>query len=1042
MTLRQNFGDSAGLSYYLTYLGSGGASNHVNRDNGLKITGDEIEVLEPLDSSMESNDGPIPFCSAETGLIELGKYGVKPKQKAGMMVLLESRIACSGQLGFSHGVYFQSFADKVSTIRNLTKAFIMQDEATAREGQTSTHFNMFEHIGSSEVETFFYSKTVLEKGQTIKLIFPSDSRSMDDGEHRHYISLLLGSLQMTELVGLLEFIDDEIGKETYVLFETVFRTKVQQGANEATIAGEKADRVTRLAVARRRMHWIALQIETAFKRTLSQKGGNTKTMPPVVMKPLWKEDMISAMSTHPLWQKCILPSVLEESKKEINAEFNSTLGNFLTSKHMWCPTAISTFDAAFLLLQQSIIKLGSCLSDENLVKELASLIQKGVLNFEKNWSPELPRDMLGPFLLDFDGSKEHSSDMFPSTHVLQSLLCRKYFDGMALASDPPLLTRYALKEKFVAVKRSPSPDGSNVTTYPEFRSIHDFDPSDTIDLDWYVRVQVVAVVDLLALCAGGLLLRGSEKVSDISSRTLDRASFLLGGRELVAINLRQGAYKRKLTVPAEMINTIAIECGQPESRSVFLCIMWPKLASLKWKLEAGMMASSLSYITPGLEDEKRARVLKQEAAAVRGNVARKTTELGLGGIPKEIKRLFVACAGNLSSDPGMSRSVTVAKALESFGESLSIPADTTNQIIQHFLALFETIAPSLVNDCEETGNSAPTKLWQDHLKCEYLVQFLFVLPKMMCHSDANPRQIERMTGITTDLLQYLATNRNQLLDESLQYPHEECANDFDYVKYLEESVARLNNNDRLDGKSPGKEQLVSDMKEIVLPSDRRELTDFVATVMDQVIVCRANENDLKIKGRRSLFLELGAPGLVCKYCLGQSGEGKYFYSNKESLATASTSIDKHLLKCQMVSQDLKERILEAKKKNVEQRLQAPSGAQSAFFARLWHRLQQFRSNSAGVAGDMSVTVSALNATARATREDDSDLQSDATTFNSHIDVLRFIQEEEPWKRNSVLQEAVAEYYDCLSRGSDIIGTPAAPTNYCTEWVLAKLGCTS
>ena len=50
-----------------------------------------------------------------------------------------------------------------------------------------------------------------------------------------------------------------------------------------------------------------------------------------------------------------------------------------------------------------------------------------------------------------------------------------------------------------------------------------------------------------------------------------------------------------------------------------------------------------------------------------------------------------------------------------------------------------------------------------------------------------------------------------------------------------------------------------DLKVLVLPSDRPDLTDFIEYVINQVIVCRATEEDVLKKARR---VRVGFPGLL------------------------------------------------------------------------------------------------------------------------------------------------------------------------------------
>jgi hypothetical protein len=53
-----------------------------------------------------------------------------------------------------------------------------------------------------------------------------------------------------------------------------------------------------------------------------------------------------------------------------------------------------------------------------------------------------------------------------------------------------------------------------------------------------------------------------------------------------------------------------------------------------------------------------------------------------------------------------------------------------------------------------------------------------------------------------------------------------------------------------------------DLKQIILPKNCPDLTDFIECVMSQVIVCRATVKDMAKKARH---VQVGHPGLVCHY---------------------------------------------------------------------------------------------------------------------------------------------------------------------------------
>lgn len=890
-------------------------------------------------------------------------------------------------------------------------------------------YNIFERRGDSGTKYYFFSKAVLEKGQTVELNFlPSFPSTSSDVDRRKWIKMELDSLQVSDLRILLEFINEDVGTDNYSRVERIFTEDVSGGAITSQWSDEYANDTKRVVVACRRMHWLALKIEKAFERADIARD-ETKTS---TISPLWNSAIISSMSKHPLWQDQIRKIVLEESRSEILAEFRSPAScGFWTTQELWCSVANRIFNETLSQLSQFNAERESFCSEEELIDDLAKIVTDAVLKLRNDSTP------LDSLLLNFDRRIEHSSNMFPPTKALWVMLNQNYLDGMALAGDPPFQAPVIDEGSFLAVKGHSAGEGCST----EFRSFQDFDSSkEMIDLEWYVQAQVVAVVESVAISSAPLLAQGSSLLSHMSSKILERVTTALGGDALGSVVLRERLREEIPSVPPAILDAPVTQVIQPESRSLFLHLVWPFLRKLKWRIEAGNVPSSVAYLAPGQEKDKRARVLRQEAAIARGKVAKKTTELGLGGIPKDVKRLLVTCTSVdrfFEAEDTSDRPLTTSEALRYFQESFSNSHSSISATVEHIQVLFEDVAPSLLYKDGTTANKPPNGMWRDVLGCEYLVRLLFVLPKIVKHSDFSIAQVESTMGVVKELLAYLASNRGQIFVEEFQYPHEEYANDFVFKTFIE---GRLEEAALGDGeKSPEIRDLISsNLKEIVLPSDRHELTDFVTTVMDQVIVCRATQEDVKSRGRRS-FLTVGAPGLVCRHCLGHAGEGKYFYSNMQSLATASTSLDKHILRCPKISDEIRNRMLEAKSRNAEQRSKARPGAQSAFFARLWIRLQQARSSSSGVEADMYGALYTSNHEEAEEIPARSSSSGDGVGFRDHIDVLRYIQSEEPWKSNLALNDAISNYYSCLAWGAGVFHTPAMPSHHSSEWVLAKLG---
>jgi hypothetical protein len=295
-------------------------------------------------------------------------------------------------------------------------------------------------------------------------------------------------------------------------------------------------------------------------------------------------------------------------------------------------------------------------------------------------------------------------------------------------------------------------------------------------------------------------------------------------------------------------------------------------------------------------------------------------------------------------------------------------------------------------------------------------------------------------------MDYLVVNHGECFDDSLHMPPED---------YNEESRRPLFLSSRLKQRNVQAQKNVSkvmegvdedrigdDLKQIILPKDRPDLTDFIDCVMSQVIVCRATVEDMAKKTRR---VQVGHPGLVCRHCLGRGGEGKYFFSSIESLTTAATVVEKHIAKCPHIAPEVKSRMVRCKARHPEQRKNMPQGAQGAFFGRLWERLRASRA-TAGAEADMYVTFSTSSGyqTGGSMDEASSDEVAAAGSsdsqveFKSHVSLMKFLQTSAPWKDKPDLQDAIAQYYNCLDYGGRIFNTNAMPPHFSSEWLLAKI----
>mmetsp|Transcript_978 Transcript_978/g.2746 ORF Transcript_978/g.2746 Transcript_978/m.2746 type:complete len:889 (+) Transcript_978:128-2794(+) len=122
--------------------------------------------------------------------------------------------------------------------------------------------------------------------------------------------------------------------------------------------------------------------------------------------------------------------------------------------------------------------------------------------------------------------------------------------------------------------------------------------------------------------------------------------------------------------------------------------------------------------------------------------------------------------------------------------------------------------------------------------------------------------------------------------------------------------------------------------------DKLILSDYVVTVMEQVVACWADDEDTKRNVKPPL--KKGFPGLLCTHCVGKSRatrEGKYFFTSQESLLQAPEVFNEHLVSCRSTPNEVNEAIGRCYKKQKDQMKHLEKEDEIDYFTRLWHRLQ-------------------------------------------------------------------------------------------------------
>lgn len=480
---------------------------------------------------------------------------------------------------------------------------------------------------------------------------------------------------------------------------------------------------------------------------------------------------------------------------------------------------------------------------------------------------------------------------------------------------------------------------------------------------------------------------------------------------------------------------------QPHTEQFFLGIVWPVLREFGWRIQVESFPSERVFAAPLWKGDqqklgKLAKLAKTQRDRRRQNLAREVNQIGFGAISKVTKRLFVA-SGGMSKDgdslpkPASGRKlITVRKVCDTFIESLEAAAaqkddvvlDRAKEIIEQVVACFDSLAPGMQSTTLE--RSPPSEKYG----ADVFMQFLLVLPALLGRAEVELQEMNDSLELVHELTAFM-THRIDFFPANMQ-PSPEV-----YMTKGKRVPSALLT--RLERKRTANNKNARDeLTEVLWNEDALELSDFVVNVMKQTLACRATEADVARKFRR---IHVGYPGVVCKHCKGEGGEGRYFFTTIESLTTLGTVFEKHIMKCAFVPAEVKQSVVTARGKHAEQRKAFPNGAQQAYFNRLWDRLRSMK--IAGSTNSSAVPLAKTNSVSASASEDvPSDMahSDEKMTFTDSLDVLDFVRTSVPWKGTKDIEEALNQYYNCLDYGGRIFMTKSMPDHFSSAWLLNKV----
>ncbi|KAG7346642.1 MRG family protein [Nitzschia inconspicua] len=1035
---------------YLTYLGSSvipgskAKAISVRRSNS---------VMATVEGTFESPSGRTPYVSTEFGMLDLGCEGaVGQKQNTGKEnVLLEELI----------NRFIMSFDDpSIKSKDGLTNECSLPVEIQEplhslsvpgpdSSSGVSIQYNVFRAIQNGRARQLLYLHTPIEKGQSVELkcapnITPDLMRLPNENvaEMRDWIENAMAASTETNLLRLIDSLCEKIPPLLTSSFDS------GNGGSQTSI------------ISLRRFHWVMTRIHKHLTAgALVGEDERVSAKLSIVRDFLWSATLVAKLQDLPTWSA---DAVKEEIREEMIHEFSiiTDVKPFVESRGSWCDVASNVFDRSMDLFAHYFSEFESFCSQDEISTRLCQVLSGAAeeVKAAAGRSGQSGMSRLDSLFLTIKKQATTTSSSFlPSwDEAVEPNLQQTYEDAMFLCDEPRFQVLPADELRVVAIEER---QGAVVWRSPSEASSE----KNIVHLQWYVLRQVAAVIQAVVKCA--LEMTRSYDGQFVGFQKIERNL-----EEAVQVALEDPTATLvplvsplelgdEVTLPSKLSDKDGVKNNyQPNSSPFFHGFIWPVLRDNGWRLVAGDQLSDVVYCQPSdPASSNSGRRMKAKIARQRAQLSRESGFIGLGYLPKLTKRLLIKCTeaqdNEVASEDGSSSDfqpdgIPVSEVMEEFESFLleksvvddSIDGPAVRRRVKALslalLSLFNDFAPRTF-DNGESQELQEGKSWCSILGCQYLMRLFLVLPSFLRDAELSTIQQNQIISVARELLDFVVLNHKRFFGESIRLPTEVYVNEPAVPSILPKllAVGKV----AVEGGSTDMTQEPFSQNhslEIVRSEDRQDLTDFIAAVMDQTIISHATEEDTARKNRR---ISVGHPCIVCRHCHGRHGEGKYFFGSTESMTTAATVIEKHLLRCPDLKQDLKDRITKSRLNHSEQRKSLPSGSQSAFFARLFERLQSMEPFDGAISGFSVSSAPFLDTLLHQgplTDVETSDIIDNG--FKSHVDVMAFIQSNETWKSTESLLEAVEKYYNCLEYGGKIVNTNKAPTNFCSEWLYSKI----
>ncbi len=919
---------------------------------------------------------------------------------------------------------------------------------------------------NGRVRCFAYLKDPIERGQVVELMFTSQFSGLSDNSK--IPAVIKQRLHAADAINNLAF--DHVAP----VFDYLVTEILHNITNEILEAVHPRVNYAKLSLAlrkRRRLHWVA----TLLLRHGARSSPHSDTLSDVrylpVQKLLWDHAILSKLDTLSDTSKTELLKILKddiESEIVLDLAASGTLNLFSDDSSLVSSVADECLRGSLDVVAFHLTKQDSQYTSSKLQSELSSVVCNSVALIKREGEApsndlELARRPLRVNFAQAGSGLREEQDYDERKHHAASIPMTEKSDTK---SPQSLTSGYAAEQTPSFERRCEAP--IDLLDYPNMDLVTMEDLINgraSLNRRWYIENQVLFIVQAVVTAAASQWQQMEEcfsfsELRKTAYRTASDSSRqpLQGDDEEPSVDclaVRMFIKSGKLSASNE-----------PHPLPIFLGTVWPKLSKLGWRLEVGNSPDKFAFVPPGQATSNRkvkdARVkqIKQERARRRAKLAKEASETGLGHIPKLLKHLFAsAIQVDEREDEDDFSECSVGLVLENFDVKMENDLDFNEResmarlrlIMKHIKECFNEIAPRLML----TDETLPTKddklpssagIGNDPVDiygCRFFLRFLLVLPGILYEANIPPEQLQDSLSVVQELLNFMTTHHREFVEPSFYPPKEELLTDEPIEPVLVPKLVKLSADDGKKEKvavNANQVFLAEGADVVVLPSDRPCLTNFVNLVMSQLVVCRATVDDAGKKNRR---IQAGHPGLLCRHCRGDGGEGRYFFSTLESLTTASTVIEKHISRCPKTPEDIKSKMVQYRAKHGEQRLNLESGSQGAYFGRLFDRLMSSRSCPDpniymkplvdSLKEGSTSPVSSLSGLGR------EDTGEEMLEFRSHVHLLEYIKQTGEWYNRKEVLESMEEYYKCLEYGGSIFGTSAMPLHFSAEWVLAKVG---